>query len=177
VGTREDWDEIAARLRGSSAPDRSPYVRALYELAIRDGTGFLAAYRRSLDEDRVRDLIHDVLATKLKAILDAETPRAFFCTVLQNRARSWLRRGDAKVVETLPDSARERSSGVSEEERRVFHLDAEDALSELSERDRAIVVAASFGEDRETIAREHGTSRANVDQIVSRTQKRFRERS
>jgi DNA-directed RNA polymerase specialized sigma24 family protein len=91
-----------------------------------------------------------------------------------NRARSWLRLGASRVVESPPDSSREAPSDTPEEDRRGFVLDARDALDELSERDRGIVVAAGLGEDREEIAKAFGTSRGNVDKIVSRLQKRFR---
>jgi DNA-directed RNA polymerase specialized sigma24 family protein len=174
VATRQEWDEIIAKFQGEPDPLRSLHVRRLYEVALSDGPRFLASFRRSLGEERTLDLVHDLLAEKLQAIVEAETPRAFFCRALQNRARSWVRRGDAMVVESPPDSSRETASDSSEDARRAFVLDAREALSELSERDRGIVVAAALGEDRETVAREFGTSRANVDQIVSRAQKRFR---
>lgn len=174
MATRQEWDEIIARIQGEPDPLRSPHLRRLYEVALSDGPRFLASFQRSLGEERTLDLVHDLLAEKLQAIIEAETPRAFFCTALQNRARSWVRRGDAKVVESPPDSSRAAASDRSEEERRAFVLDARDALAALSERDRGIVVAAAIGEDREAIARDFRTSRANVDQIVSRAQKRFR---
>jgi DNA-directed RNA polymerase specialized sigma24 family protein len=174
VATRPDWDEIIARIQGEPDPLRSPHVRRLYEVALSDGPRFLTSFHRTLGDERTRDLVHDLLSEKLQAILEAETPRAFFCTALQNRARSWVRRGDAKVVESPPDSSRDTAPDRNEEERRAFVLDARDALAALSERDRDIVVAAALGEDREAIAREFRTSRANVDQIVSRLHRRFR---
>jgi DNA-directed RNA polymerase specialized sigma24 family protein len=146
----------------------------LYEVALSDGPRFLASFHRTLGDQRTLDLVQDLLGEKLLAIIEAETPRAFFCTALQNRARSWVRRGDANVVESPPDSSRDTASEKNEDDRRAFVLDARDALAALSERDRGIVVAAALGEDREGIAREFRTSRANVDQIVSRVQKRFR---
>ena len=174
MATPQEWDEIIARLQGEREPLRSPHIRRLYEVALSDGPRFLASFRRTLGDERVLDLVHDLLAEKLSAIVAAETPRAFFCRALQNRARSWVRRGDAEVAESPSDSSRGTPSDKGEEDRRGFVLDARDALAALSERDRGIVVAAALGEDREAIAREFGTSRANVDQIVSRLQKRFR---
>jgi DNA-directed RNA polymerase specialized sigma24 family protein len=175
VATRQDWDEIIVRLRDEAHPSRSPLVARLYEVALDDGVRFLSSFKRTLGDERTLDLIHDLLAEKLEAILAAETPRAFFCIALQNRARSWLRRGDARVVESPPDSSRRDGVDDSDSDRQAFVLDARDALDALSERDRAIVTAAGYGENREVIAREFKTSRANVDQIVSRLQKRFRE--
>lgn len=174
VATRQEWDEIIARILDDPDPLRSPHIRRLYEVALSDGRRFLTSFRGTLGDERTLDLVHDLLAEKLLAIIEAETPRAFFCTALQNRARSWVRRGDAKVVESPPESSRDAGPDRSEDERRAFVLDARDALAALSERDRDVVVAAALGEDREAIAREFRTSRANVDQIVSRVQKRFR---
>jgi DNA-directed RNA polymerase specialized sigma24 family protein len=78
------------------------------------------------------------------------------------------------VAEDAPDSARDRLEGGTQEDgRRAFVLDARAELLRLSPRDRAIVVAAALGEEREDIARNLGTSRANVDQIVSRARKRL----
>lgn len=176
VATKEEWDELVVRMRAEGLPLHGPLFRRFYELALSDGPRFLAPFKRSLGEERAIDLVHDLLAEKLEAILAAETPRALFFTALHNRARSWLRRQDAQVVESPPDSSRQNPSGDMENDaRHAFVLDARDALAALSERDRGIVVAAALGEDREVIAREFKTSRANVDQIASRLQKRFRK--
>lgn len=175
MATKEDWDEIVVRVRKEPDPLRSPVVGRLYEVAVDDGTRFLSSFRNEFGEDRILDLIYDLLSEKLAEILNAETPRAFFCVALRRLAIDWRRRGASKVVESPPDSSRASPSDTTEEDRRAFVLDARNAVDALSERDRGIVVAAALREDREAIAREFGTSRANVDQIVSRLQKRFRE--
>lgn len=174
MATRHEWDEVITRILSEQVPLRSKHLGRLYELALSDGLRCLASYRATLGEERVVDLIHDLLAHRLHEIITADTPRAFFYTSLVNRARSWVRRGAAKVMESSPDSSRHASSDGLEEDLRAFVLDARAALACLSARDRSIVVAVAEGEDREEVARTHHTSRANVDQIVSRAQRRFR---
>jgi DNA-binding NarL/FixJ family response regulator len=43
----------------------------------------------------------------------------------------------------------------------------------MAPREREIVVAVAMGEDREELARSYNTSRANIDQIVSRARRRL----
>ncbi len=169
--TAEEWKAVIARLRAAADPLQSADLPRLYALALADGPRLLGSFRRRLGEDRVVDLIHDLLAMKAEAIIAADQPRALFCTALQRRAISWLRRGDAQVAADVPEAA--DASGTTEDERRGFILDAKTALDHLPARERAIVVAVALGEERESIAREFGTSRANVDQIVSRVRRRF----
>ncbi len=172
VGTRDEWNELVGSL-GETDRTRSPRFPEFYVLAVRDGAKFLASFRASLGDERIHDLIHDVLADA-DTILRADTPRALFYTALKRRAISWKRRGDAPVVETPPvEVATEHAHAV--EARRAFVLDAQAAFDALPDRERLIVAAAALGEDRETIARDLRTTRANVDQIVSRARKRFRE--
>jgi len=178
LSQREEWIAIVAKIRADGGdPHTSPHLPRLYGLALSEGPRQLASFRRRLGEDRIVDLVHDLLAAKVDAIVAAEEPRALFCTALQRRAISWLRRGDAAVVEdpveeTTNTAAYDESEG-SEDERQGFILDARNVLSKLPERERALVVAVALGEDREAIARTFGTSRANVDQIVSRVRRKL----
>lgn len=166
MATAEQWREAALRVR----QDKDQHLPRLYELALEDGPRLLARFQRRLGDDRVVDLVHDLLATKVDAIVAAEEPRALFCTALQRRAISWLRRGDAAVAEEAPESA---SGKEDESDRQRFLIDARAALEGLSDRERAMAVAVALGEEREEIAREFKTSRANVDQILSRIRRRF----
>ena len=166
MANADDWREAARRVR----EDKAKHLPRLYELALEDGPRLLGRFQRRLGDERIVDLVHDLLATKADAIAEAEEPRALFCTALQRRAISWLRRGDAAVAEDRPETATDREP---ESERRRFLLDARAALAGLSERERAMVVAVALGEEREAIAREFKTTRANVDQIVSRVRRKF----
>ena len=51
--------------------------------------------------------------------------------------------------------------------------EAERVVVTLSDRERQVFAALAAGEERDDIARALGTSRANIDQIVSRTRKRL----
>jgi len=169
MAPRDEWNELVARM-GETEPTRNPHFRDFYALAVRDGMVFLRSFRGALGEERIHDLIHDVLEDA-ETILKAETPRAYFCTVLRRRAISWRRRGDAAVAEMPVETATEHAQ--ASDERRVFALDAVAAMARLSERERRVLVAVALGEDRESIARALGTTRPNIDQIVSRAKKRF----
>jgi DNA-directed RNA polymerase specialized sigma24 family protein len=173
VAGTEEWRAVVALLRAAPDPLQSEHVARLYELALSDGPRLLRSFRRRLGDERIVDLVHDLLAVKLEAIIAAEEPRALFCTALHRRAISWLRRGDAIVMPDGPEVA--SAPTAAEEETRGFVHDALAALRALPAREREIVVAAAVGEDREAIAREFGTSRANVDQIVSRARRRLSE--
>lgn len=186
MAVAEQWQAVTAMIRGVEDPLQSPHLPKLYALALEDGPRLLGSFRRRLGEDRIVDLVHDLLAAKLEVIVAAKEPRALFCTALQRRAISWLRRGDAAVLEDRSRDSAPHASDASavaaidgsvnpEDDRHEFLIDAKSALDELPPRERAMVVAVAMGEERESIAREFGTSRANVDQIVSRVRRRFSE--
>lgn len=166
MATADDWREAALRVR----QDKAKNLPRLYELALEDGPRLLARFQRRLGDERIVDLVHDLLSTKADAIVLADEPRALFCTALQRRAISWLRRGDAAVASERPETAGERDD---EGERQRFLLDARAALEGLSERERSMAVAVALGEEREAVAREFKTTRANVDQILSRIRRKF----
>lgn len=166
MATADDWREAALCIR----QDRAKHLPRLYQLALEDGPRLLARFQRRLGDERIVDLVHDLLATKVDAIIEADEPRALFCTALQRRAISWLRRGDAAVASERPESAADRDD---EGERQRFLLDARAALDDLAPRERAMAVAVALGEEREAVAREFKTTRANVDQILSRIRRKF----
>ena len=161
------WQLAQAHLVASDDPWRSPHFAELYVIAVADGQRALARFRR-IDASRRADLIHDLLVRSLDAILRARSPRAFFVTSLTHLAIQWLRRGDARV---LPEPARE----VVDERDAAQGLDLSRVLERLSPRDARIVLAVAMGEDRLEVARAHGVSRDNVDQIVSRARTRLGE--
>jgi DNA-directed RNA polymerase specialized sigma24 family protein len=169
VATADDWREAALRIR----QDKAKHLPRLYELALEDGPRLLARFQRRLGDERIVDLVHDLLATKADAIIEADEPRALFCTALQRRAISWLRRGDAAVASERPERGAEHED---EGERQRFLVDARAALDGLTPRERAMAVAVALGEEREAVAREFKTTRANVDQILSRIRRKFADK-
>lgn len=145
----------------------------LYEIALVDGRSIIGSFRAQLGEDRLIDLIQDLLAERLLAIVASENPKAFFRTALIRRAISWRRRGDASVVEE-PASNPVHDAEIDERERPAFVLDARAIVESLGERDREVAVAVALGEDRDELAARFKTSRANIDQIVSRVRARLK---
>lgn len=177
VGTREEWDGIVVRLRRADDPYGDPAFAELWALACEDGPAALESFRRSgkLDDARIADLTRDLVIDALPAILEAVNPHAYFVAAIVNAARSWLRRGSARVMS--PDDR----SGADDERHPLAvtpapasWIDANDFLLTLSERERSVLVALGHGEERDAIARALGLTRANVDQIISRARRRFR---
>lgn len=138
----------------------------LYALALADGRSCLRTFR-DLDHARKLDLIHDVLASGWNAILTAENPRAWFITALTHRTIGWVRRRGAAVVE----ASGLEPSPLSEDP--AYLIDAWRAFEALSIREQHILLADALGEPRAEIARAFGTTRANIDQIISRSRKRL----
>lgn len=144
----------------------------LYELARDTGEAILHHRFKKIDPSRRLDLIHDSLMD-LAQLRAADSPRAWFITVLTRKALSWLRRGDADVKgatdrhQSKPDDAPPDPD---------FVLDARRALAHLPPREQQVLWAVAAGESREELAQALGTSRANIDQIVSRCRRALRAR-
>jgi RNA polymerase sigma factor (sigma-70 family) len=177
VGTRDEWDRIVVRLRRAGDPYGDPAFAELWTLACEDGPAALESFRRSgkLDEARIADLTRDLVIGALPAILEAVNPHAYFVAAIVNAARSWLRRGSARVVSPGDRSAaHDETHPVAVAPDLESCIDASDFMLTLSERERSVLQALGHGEDRDAIARALGLTRANVDQIISRARRRFR---
>jgi RNA polymerase sigma factor (sigma-70 family) len=177
VGTRSQWDALAARLRETANPFDEPEVAELWAIACEEAPRVLASYRRSgrLDGERIADLTRDLLVNSLPDIVAAANPQAYFVTALVNAARSWLRRGGSRVVSApeagaTPDDKHPKTSAPDH----ALRIDAVDFLQTLSDRERTALIGVAHGEDRTQLATVLGISRTNLDQIVSRARKRFR---
>jgi DNA-directed RNA polymerase specialized sigma24 family protein len=185
VASSEEWAEVAELIRQEGGPSKSRAVAQLYKYAQKDGPWLIRSFEKELGKGVLEELTHALLAEKLDEIVYADNPKALFRTSLVRRAISWRRRGDAAVMpqstEPLTPKPISGSTGHGESrdldedaERHRFVHDAHVILGGLSERDRQIVVAVGLGEDREGIARAFKTTRANVDQIVSRVRKQLK---
>lgn len=177
VGTRDEWDQIVVRLRRAGDPYGDPAFAELWALACEDGPAALESFRRSgkLDDARIADLTRDLVIDALPAMLEAVNPHAYFVAAIVNAARSWLRRGSARVVS--PDdrsAAHDETHPAAVAPDLESWIDASDFMLTLSERERSVLQALAHGEDRDAIARALGLTRANVDQIISRARRRFR---
>lgn len=175
MGSRADWDEITAVLRVAPDPYACAELGQLWALALEEAPRALASFRVSgrLDDDRIADLTRDFLVDHLRALLDnAVNPRAYFVVSLQNCARSWLRKGSARLAPAEHEEGKVRAPRAVSADPALL-IDAQDFVLTLTERERDVLAGLTHDVDREELARTLGISRANVDQIVSRVRARF----
>ncbi len=163
------WKALAAEIRAHPPPHAHPRLGSLYMIALAEGRRRLRTYH-TIDEERRDDLVHDLLLAELPALLAATRPLTFFRVALRNRARTWLRRCDARVE---GGGSEEEAGGAAVEDAMIERLDGARALAKLSPRERSVLIDVGLGEDRDAIARAHGVSAAAVHQIVSRARKRL----
>lgn len=180
VASKEEWVRLVTLIRqdrqrlGSAAS--SPHVRRFYECSVEQGRFLLRSFRQELGDDRLDDLIHDVLVG-WETITETEpSPHAWFERCLVNRAISWKRRPAAEVVADDAGAWDAHASPDDEERRQIDRMHARQFfLERLTHTERSIMSALEFGHSREQIAEALGKSRPNVDQIISRLRKRLRE--
>jgi DNA-directed RNA polymerase specialized sigma24 family protein len=162
------WTWVVAELRRAASPWSSEAFGALYELARAEGAVALRSFR-AIDSERRRDLAIDTLFAKWAEIIAAERPRAFFRTVLQRDAISWMRSPRSRIASD--EWLAERCGCGSSEARHVDRIDGLRRVAALDARSRAMLVADAMGETRPEIAARAKTSRANVDQVISRARR------
>ena len=168
----DPWRDAAAAVLRSPAPWSSEGFARLYELAQAEGARALRSFR-SLDAARRADLAAETITRALLAVASADAPRAYFRTAVRRAALSWLRAERLAPAEKEEAPRYVEGALDAEEARAVYGLDAKAALGAMGGRDRAVLLADADGEAREAIAATWGTSRANVDQIVSRARRAF----
>jgi RNA polymerase sigma factor (sigma-70 family) len=175
VDNDEEWHRLVEQVRGASSPTESPVLPLLYTLAMETGRKVLRAKFPRLSEADHEDVLSEKFTRALPAIVGASRPRNFFIKVivratldaqrrLQTRDR-YIAKETHKLVESQPG----RSDDTQAET-----LAMRACLQSFSQRDQQILRAVYEGEDRERVAQLYRTSRANVDQIVSRAKERWR---
>lgn len=179
----ERWREAAERVLSAQGHARSAAFAEFYALAEVESQRVLQRFPPHLRE---MDLMHDLLAEHSEEVLRARSPRSYFCTALSNRVIDALRAQKVRNLDT--PAAQDPSGGEPSVESlaapgtevthdgRDFVIDARDALSSLTPREREVLAAVGYGEDRDELARLYGTSRENIDQIVSRARRKWRQR-
>lgn len=171
MSSHEDWREVIDALSVSPAPLRCPAMARLYALALKAAHDALRSHGPSVRE-QVEDLVHDKLFACLEDLLKASNPRGLFVTAIRRAAIDLVRRArrfdhdDETPGDHLSDPAPRADDAITSRE----ELNA--LLAPLSARDREVILAAAQGCDREELAAAFGTSRANIDQIVSRVRRR-----
>ncbi len=168
------WGALAAAIRDAPSAWSCAAFGELYALAIVEGRRVLRGLR-GLDDARREDLAIEALLAKLPEVVSAERPRAFFRTVLWRDAISWMRSGRSRLAtadEPAEPSRYDEGPYDAEEASAIYRVDARQRLDALDARELEVMLADAWGEAREAIARAVGTSRANVDQIISRARRR-----
>jgi DNA-directed RNA polymerase specialized sigma24 family protein len=189
VSVADEWVELAAKLRTADNPYAAPEAARLIQLALGAGRAILGKQFPNLQETAREDIVHDLLAQQLPAIVASSAPRAFFGRCVVHAAISWIRYEKVRegvVVGRGHDDDPDDSSaepgeqlapgdrlGSLSDERAVVTLDLKDRLEYLTERERTVLIAVAMGEGREELAMLLGTSRANIDQILSRVRRSF----
>jgi RNA polymerase sigma factor (sigma-70 family) len=173
MATSDEWREVAEQIADASVPERSPALPRLYRFAVEEARFALKSFPAAVRE-QVDDLVHDKLHEKLRSIVDAANPRAFFVTAIRNAAIDLLRRQRKLAPQEELDAAPPANDAVpAPDETASLRIEAMRVLATLDDRERQIFGAIAAGEDRDDIAAALGTSRANIDQIVSRARRRM----
>jgi len=173
MSTREEWLEIVEEIAAAPVRTRSPALARLYRLAMTAATTALARFPLDI-QGQAEDLVHDLLHEKLDAIVGAHNPRGLFVTAIRRNAIDLQRRDKRLVHEDEDDPATQPPDpSAPVDEALASRQEAEQLTATLSPKERQVFAAIAAGEEREDIARALGTSRANIDQIVSRARKRL----
>ncbi len=135
---------------------------------MKEGPGLLGSM--GIDRERASDLITDLLLRQLDKLIVAKIPFPFFVTSVKNKGRDWLRKTRREVVS---EPKVDRAGTQDDASEAVVHLRA--VWQTLTPKEREIFSALQAGEDRDGIARSLRTSRANIDQLISRARKRLKD--
>lgn len=165
--------DVVEVIRRDGDPMRSARLPELYDLARRDGEGYLQRCFRDVPASDRADHVHDVLARRLREIVAADNPRALFLVALRHRVISAFRR--PREVLGDPDHGGASEAGAEQ----LLRVEIAEALAvlldEVSPRDAAVFLAAvTCDDDIDVIAAAFGLSTANVYTIVARTRKKLR---
>ncbi len=173
MATSDEWREVAEEIAEAATPERSPALPRLYRYAVEAARLALRRFPAAVPEQG-DDLVHDKLHEKLRSIVDAANPRAFFVTAIHRAAIDLLRRQKKFAPQDELDAAPPANDAVlAPDEAASLHIEAVRVLAMLDGREQQIFGGIMVGEDRDDIAAALGTSRANIDQIVSRTRRRM----
>jgi RNA polymerase sigma factor (sigma-70 family) len=153
------------------AVDWSLVYRSVYQDVVR----FL--YRKVWDADRAQDLAQEAFVRCLKQ--DAENPRALVFTVAANlardEARTVLRRKKHLTLIRVEHEQRSAPSPADESEHAERQRAAEQALAELAERDREVLLLWDGGLSYQEIAAQTGLAVGAIGTTLARARRRLVE--
>lgn len=171
----EEWRRIVDEVAATDPPLRSRALVELYRLACADAQAALRTFAPTIRE-QAEDLAQDLVFEKLDTLLAAPNPRALFYTAVRNAAIDLRRREARRPTDEDPSERLPSPDASAAVESQVgARLELARAQARLTPRELEIFVAIAAGDDRDDIAKLLGTSRANIDQLVSRARKRLME--
>lgn len=172
----EQWAALVEEVRQAPSPAESPALARLFELAIQVGAVKLSKFRQ-LGEGEREDLVREKFLDLLPGLVAASNPWGLFVTAIVHAAIDARRRKltaekhEGEILRTAEAHAASRDEVAMAET-----LDMQACFTGFSPRIQQILRAVAEGEERDDVARVFGTSRANVDQVVSRARKRWKDR-
>lgn len=168
----KEWTEVVDRLRAMPEAERFGHADAgrLYMLAQRLAPGLLRGF--TLRTETPEDLASGLLSEKFAQLVEDSGDHAwpYFVAALRNRAISWIRRPLSKVTSKEIEGVRSTEDETRYHARQHLMI----VWTKLSQKEQEIFAADDAGESRESIAARFKTSRANIDQIISRARERLR---
>lgn len=123
--------ELIRRLQAQDRTALEPLIAETQEL------GYRLAFSFVRDAHLAQDVLQDVYLVVYRDLHKLKNPEAFrtwFCRIVANRCRRYLRRAPHQGLEQAPEP---RSSGMADRVERRLHLEA--ALARLKESDREIL--------------------------------------
>ena len=133
-------------------------------------------YRKVWDADRARDLAQEAFARSLDR--EPDDPRSWVFTVAANLARDEVRmvirrRKHLKLIKAESDDVDPTPDPVETIERNNQRAAAQEALEQLSDRDREVLLLWDAGMDYGAIAEQTGLAVGAIGTTLSRARKRL----
>lgn len=162
---------MAAEIRAAPSPWECEATARLFQMAAEDGRIALRRFQKQLGDEALRDLVHDLLAAKLPAIVAHPDPRGCFWIAVVRLAISHLRKDLSHVAETSEAAAGEVRDAAAEA--LTERMDLQARWERLSPREQEVLTAIREGEDREALARRYGVTRSAIDKVWKRASARL----
>lgn len=175
MGSPAEWNDLVREIRAAKDPWSCRALGRLFALAEEDGRKALRSFAGEMGDAAIDDLIHDLLVDQLIPIVQADEPRGYFRRALVRRAISRKRKGSSRVEAASEQEPPPSGPLDVVEQTHAARLDRAAAWARLSPREQEVLSALGEGEDRDALAERWGTTRNNIDQIISRARRRLAE--